>query len=117
VLIADDNHDAADALAMLLTALGHEVRVAYSGNAALALAEDFRPDVALFDIGMPDLDGYEVARRLRAEPWGRAMYLAAITGWGQEEDVDRARRAGFDRHFTKPVDPDEVARLLLGHEA
>jgi CheY-like chemotaxis protein len=112
VLIADDNHDAADALAMLLVALGHDVRVAYGGQAALKLAAEFRPDYALLDIGMPDMDGYEVARRLRAEPWAHGLRLAAITGWGQEEDLDRARRAGFDRHFTKPVDPDEVAMLL-----
>jgi PAS domain S-box-containing protein len=112
VLIADDNHDAADALAMLLGALGHDVRVVYGGQSALTLAAKFRPDVALLDIGMPDLDGYEVARRLRAEPWGGGIYLAAITGWGQDEDLDRARRAGFNRHFTKPVDPDEVAELL-----
>jgi PAS domain S-box-containing protein len=112
VLIADDNHDAVDALAMLLTALGHDVRVAYGGYAALALAAEFRPDVAMLDIGMPDLDGYEVARRLRAEPWAGPLYLVAITGWGQDEDLERARRAGFDQHYTKPVDPDEVAALL-----
>jgi two-component system CheB/CheR fusion protein len=112
VAVADDNVDAAQSLATLLTTTGHEVRTAYDGLAAVALAEAYRPDVALLDIGMPGLDGYEVARRIRAQPWGKAMALVALTGWGQDEDKRRAEEAGFDRHVTKPVDPGALGQLL-----
>jgi PAS domain S-box-containing protein len=112
VLVADDNKDAADALAMLLELAGHEVRVAHGGRAALSLAQTFRPDVALLDIGMPELNGYEVAKELRREPWGSRMCLIALTGWGQDEDRQRAKDAGFDRHLTKPVDTDALEILL-----
>ena len=112
ILVADDNQDAARMLAMLLRLSGHEVRTAYGGEAALALASTFKPDIALLDIGMPDLDGYEVARALRRSPWGRGVRLVAVTGWGQEEDKRRARAAGFDHHLTKPVDPQQLAALL-----
>jgi PAS domain S-box-containing protein len=112
VLVADDNKDAADALAMLLELAGHEVRVAHGGRAALSLAQTFRPDVALLDIGMPELNGYEVAKLLRREPWGSRMFLIALTGWGQDEDRQRAKEAGFDRHLTKPVDTDALEILL-----
>ena len=105
VLVADDNKDAADALAMLLELSGHEVRVVHDGNAALSVARTFRPDVALIDIGMPDLSGYEVAERMRREPWGVDIYLVAVTGWGRDDDRQQAKVAGFDRHITKPVDP------------
>jgi len=86
--------------------------VAYDGATALQLASRFRPEFALLDIGMPEMDGHELARRLRNEPWGRTMHLAALTGWGQDEDRERAYRSGFDRHFTKPVDPAELEALL-----
>lgn len=112
VLVVDDNHDAADALAMLLLALGHETRVAYDGRTAFELAHRFRPEFALLDIGMPGMDGHELARRLRDEPWGRAMHIVALTGWGQDEDRERAYRSGFDRHYTKPVDPAELETLF-----
>jgi PAS domain S-box-containing protein len=112
VLVADDNKDAADALAMLLELAGHEVRVAHGGRAALSLAQTFRPDVAVLDIGMPELNGYEVAKELRREPWGSRMYLIALTGWGQDDDRQRAKDAGFDRHLTKPVDTDALEKLL-----
>jgi PAS domain S-box-containing protein len=112
VLVADDNKDAADALAMLLELAGHEVRVAHGGRAALSLAQTFRPDVAVLDIGMPELNGYEVAKELRREPWGSRMCLVALTGWGQDEDRQRAQDAGFDRHLTKPVDTDALEKLL-----
>jgi PAS domain S-box-containing protein len=112
VLIADDNRDAADSLAMLLEMDGHEVRVAHGGRAALALAQAFRPDVALLDIGMPDLSGYEVAETLRREPWGAGIHLVALTGWGQEGDRRRSQDAGFDRHLTKPIDPDALSAIL-----
>ena len=103
VLVVDDNADAADSLAMLLQVRGEEVRVAYDGEEALAAEEGFEPHVVLLDIGMPKLSGYEVARRIR-DRRGPEVLIVAITGWGQEEDKLRAREAGFDHHFTKPVD-------------
>jgi CheY-like chemotaxis protein len=112
VLIADDNKDAADSLAMLLEIEGHEVRVAHGGHAALALAQAFRPDIALVDIGMPELNGYEVAAALRREPWGRAIQLIALTGWGQESDRRHSKAAGFDRHLTKPIDMGALSAVL-----
>lgn len=112
VMVADDNKDAADSLAMLLELAGHEVRVARGGRAALSLAQTFRPDVAIIDIGMPDLNGYEVARQLRREPWGAGISLVALTGWGRDDDRQQASDAGFDRHITKPVDPETIDRML-----
>jgi PAS domain S-box-containing protein len=114
VLVADDNQDAADTLAMILELAGHEVRVAHDGRAAFALAAEFRPEFALLDLGMPELSGYELARALRREPWGRDMQLIALTGWGQDGDRRRAEAAGFDRHITKPVDPGVIEGLLRG---
>jgi len=114
VLIADDNKDAADSLAMLLEIDGHEVRVAHGGHAALALAQAFRPEVALLDIGMPELTGHEVATALRREPWGKTIQLIALTGWGQERDRQQALEAGFNHHLTKPVDPDQLGALIAG---
>jgi CheY-like chemotaxis protein len=112
--VADDNQDAADTLAMILELAGHEVRVAHDGRAAFALAAEFRPEFALLDLGMPELSGYELARALRREPWGRDMQLIALTGWGQDGDRRRAEAAGFDRHITKPVDPGVIEGLLRG---
>jgi signal transduction histidine kinase len=112
ILVADDNKDAADSLALLLEMAGHEVRVVHDGRAALSLAQTFRPDAALLDIGMPQFNGYEVARALRQEAWGTGIHLIALTGWGQESDRQRAIDAGFDRHVTKPVDPDALQALL-----
>jgi signal transduction histidine kinase/ActR/RegA family two-component response regulator len=113
VLIADDNKDAADSLAMLLQMGGHDVRVVYNGRAALALAQSFRPDVALLDIGMPELSGFEIATRLRGEPWGTTIQLFALTGWGQDGDRQRTKEAGFDLHLTKPVDLEALEAALL----
>ena len=104
VLVADDLHDAAELLALVLRRQGHEVHVAYDGIAALELAREHRPEVMLLDIGMPGLNGYETARAVRKEPWGAQPLLVAITGWGQEHDKREASAAGFDRHLTKPVD-------------
>jgi PAS domain S-box-containing protein len=112
VLIADDNRDAADSLAMLLRMDGHEVAVAYDGPQALAMLTQAPPEVALLDIGMPGLDGYEVARRVRHGPLARAVTLIAVTGWGQDRDKAQAHAAGFDHHFTKPVDPQRLSELL-----
>jgi signal transduction histidine kinase/ActR/RegA family two-component response regulator len=112
VLIADDNADAVETLGMLLSVSGHEVHLASDGARALEIAARERPEVVMLDIGMPGLSGYEVAQRIRAEPWGAGMILIALTGWGQEEDKRRAREAGFDHHLTKPADPAEIERLL-----
>jgi signal transduction histidine kinase len=112
ILVVDDNGDAADTLALLLEASGHEVRVAYDGRGGLAAAREFRPDVALLDIGLPDVSGHELARSIRREPWGAKVRLVALTGWGQDEDRRRTSDAGFDEHLTKPVDPAVLARVL-----
>ena len=118
ILIADDNEDAANTLALLLQLAGHDVRTAHGGHAALTLAGNFRPEIALLDIGMPDVDGYEVAERVRETPWGQDVLLVALTGLGQEDDKRRARAAGFDHHLTKPVDPRDLDALLaLGSRA
>jgi CheY-like chemotaxis protein/two-component sensor histidine kinase len=113
VLIADDNRDAADTLCRILSMYGYEVRSAYDGPAALEICDSFRPHVAVLDIGMPLRNGYEVARELR-ERHGKAMRLIALTGWGGEADVQRARDAGFDRHLTKPVDPLDLNAAIAG---
>jgi CheY-like chemotaxis protein len=112
ILVADDNADSATSWAMLLQLAGHDVRVAHDGREALALAEQLRPHLALLDIGMPGVNGYEVARAIRAAPWGAGMTLVAITGWGQEHDKAEARAAGFDHHYTKPVELSTLDPLL-----
>jgi PAS domain S-box-containing protein len=112
VLVVDDHRDAADSLAMLLRLKGHSVRLAYDGPAALVAAIEFDPDLILLDLGMPGMDGYEVARRLRQTPGFERRTLAALTGWGQEGDRRRTRAVGFDRHLVKPVDPAELSALL-----
>jgi PAS domain S-box-containing protein len=112
VLIADDNRDAADSLAMLLRLEGHEVAVVHSGGEAVAAFDTLVPDVALLDIGMPELDGYHVARHMRQHASGRDILLVAVTGWGQESDRARALAAGFDYHFTKPIEPQRLSELL-----
>jgi signal transduction histidine kinase/CheY-like chemotaxis protein len=112
VLIADDNKDAADSLATLLALAGHEISVAYDGAAALSLARDFHPELALLDLDMPGLDGYAVAKALRVEPWAAQLSIVAITGWGDPENTSRAQAAGFDTHLIKPVEPDQVKALL-----
>jgi signal transduction histidine kinase/CheY-like chemotaxis protein len=117
VLVADDNRDAAQSLADLLRMEGHEVAVAFDGEEALRTYERFAPDIALVDIGMPCLTGNEVAQAIRRRPDGDKALLVAITGWGQERDRAAARAAGFDRHFTKPVDPQQVLQLVSAHSA
>jgi CheY-like chemotaxis protein len=112
VLIADDNRDAAESLAILLRFDGHDVVVANEGDAALRLFEAHKPDVALLDIGMPLLSGYEVARLIRASANGEQVLLVAVTGWGQEKDRRESREAGFDHHLTKPVEPEAVSKLM-----
>ena len=112
ILLADDNEDFADSLAMLLRAMGHEVRVAYDGLAAAEAAAEFKPEFAFLDIGLPKLNGYELARRLRASPATRQTVLTAITGWGQEEDRRQARAAGFAHHLVKPVELPALRKIL-----
>jgi PAS domain S-box-containing protein len=112
VLVVDDNRDAVESMALLLEVWGHEVRTAYDGPAALALAAEYRPDVVLLDIGLPGMNGYEVAQRLRELPGLEKALLVAVTGYGQESDRQRARKAGFDRHLVKPVDPGALQNLL-----
>lgn len=112
VLIADDNHDAAVSLSMLLQALGHDTRVVHDGIEALEEAELFQPDIVLLDIGMPRLDGYETARKMKSRPWAAATRIVAVTGWGQETDRQRAKEAGFDRHFVKPVNLEALKELV-----
>jgi signal transduction histidine kinase len=112
ILVADDNTDALESLATLLELGGHEVFSAANGALALESAEQNLPEVALLDIGMPKLDGYEVARRIRAQPWGRRITLVALTGWGQDSDRRRSGEAGFDSHLVKPLDLDKLTELL-----
>jgi PAS domain S-box-containing protein len=112
ILVADDNEDSANSLALILRMLGHETKTANDGVQALALAETFAPDVALLDIGMPKLNGYETARRIRQMPSGAKMLLIALTGWGQDEDRRRSVDAGFDAHIVKPVNVAEVQQWL-----
>jgi DNA-binding response OmpR family regulator len=114
VLVVDDNADAADSLATLLGVMGYEVRTAYDGPEAIEAADEFMPAVALLDIGLPKLSGYDIARHVRSRR-GDGVLLVAITGWGQEDDRRRAREAGFDHHFTKPAD-FEVLLALIGQE-
>ncbi len=112
VLVVDDNVDAASSLRMLLELEGHEVQVVHDGRQAIDAARAFAPNAVLLDIGLPGLDGYEVARRLRAEPMTRACLLIAITGYGQSDDHARSEAAGFDSHLVKPVEPDRVLALI-----
>jgi CheY-like chemotaxis protein len=112
VLVVDDNADAAETLHTLLGLAGYEVRSAASGPEALSLLRDFSPELGLLDIGLPGMSGLELARAIRAQPALAGMMLVAVTGWGRDEDRERTREAGFDRHMTKPVDIGEVLSLL-----
>ena len=117
ILVADDNRDSADTLAMLLTIMGNEVRTANDGLQAVDVAAAFRPDMILLDIGMPKLNGYETCRRIREQPWGEKAVLVALTGWGQDEDKRRSQEAGFNHHMVKPVDHAALEKLLAGLQA
>ena len=112
VLVVDDNEDAAISLAMLLKLSGNETCTAHDGPHALRAAEEFRPDLVLLDLGMPEMSGHEVCRRIRAQPWGKAMRVLALTGWGQEQDRLKTEQAGFDGHLVKPLDPGKLEELL-----
>jgi CheY-like chemotaxis protein len=113
VLVVDDNVDAADSMALLLAAFDMEVATVHEGLAAVEAACTFAPDAVLLDLGLPDLSGLEVARRMR-QALGKKVLLVAITAWGRPEDLRRTWEAGFDRHFLKPAEPEQVLKLLLG---
>jgi CheY-like chemotaxis protein len=113
ILVVDDNVDAAESLALVLRMEGHEVRVAHDGPAALAAVEAEPPDLVFLDIGMPVMNGYDVAQRLRQRPGLENLVLVAMTGWGQEEDRRRSQEAGFDHHLVKPVEPETLHKLLV----
>jgi len=114
ILVVDDNLDSAESMAMMLKLSGHDVATAHDGIEALKLAQEFQPNVVLLDLGMPKLDGYEAARSIRQQSWGRGMMLVALTGWGQAEDKRRSREAGFDAHLVKPVDFVALEKLVAG---
>lgn len=114
ILVVDDNLDSAESLTLLLTLDGNDTHAVYDGPAGMEAAATFRPDVVLLDIGLPELNGYDVASRIRQQPWGKTMVLVALTGWGQEADRRRSREAGFDHHLTKPVDLLALKNLLVG---
>jgi CheY-like chemotaxis protein len=114
ILVVDDNHDSALSMAMMLSIMGHETRTAHDGESAVTTAESFLPEVVLLDIGLPKLNGYEVAQRIREEPWGASMFLIAVTGWGQDEDRERSSEVGLNLHMVKPVEPSALEKLLAG---
>lgn len=112
ILVVDDNRDAAKTLAMILKLKGDEAKTAYDGLEALEVGAKFRPDLILLDIGMPNLNGYDTARRIRQQAWGKNITLVALTGWGQDEDRRKSQEAGFDLHMVKPIDPKDLEKLL-----
>jgi CheY-like chemotaxis protein len=112
IVIVDDNRDAADSLAMLLTMDGHQVSVTHDGVSALSVIEAVRPQVAVLDIGMPDMNGYQLAQRIRSSLPSEPMVLVALTGWGQAQDLARAKAAGFDHHLVKPAEPEAIRSLI-----
>ena len=114
ILVADDNPDAAESLATLLELKGYEVRIARDGPEALQAAAEYQADAIFLDIAMPRLNGYDAARRIRHEPWGRRVTLIAVTGWCQEQDIQRSRDAGFDHHLTKPMNFARLDAILTG---
>ena len=115
ILVVDDNEDAASTLAMLLQLTGNEVHTACDGLEAVKAVADLQPDVVLMDIGMPKLNGYDAARRIRGHASGKDTFLIALSGWGQEEDKVRSANAGFNAHITKPVDVSTLNKLLADH--
>ena len=117
ILVVDDNRDGATSLAEMMDIMGNDTQTAFDGLEAVAVAETFRPDVILMDIGMPKLNGYEACRRIREQPWGRNVVLVAQTGWGQEDDRRKSEEAGFDFHIVKPVDPAALETMLVEFKA
>lgn len=117
VLLVDDHQDSAESLALLLQLKGYEVALAEDGPGALETAATFHPDIVLLDIGMPGMDGYETAGRLRQQPGGQTLLLVALTGWGRDHDLQRSREAGFDHHIVKPIDAEALAAWLAQRKA
>ena len=115
--MVDDNRDATQLLAMLLTLSGHDAHVAHDGLEAVDKAAQLSPDIILLDIGLPGINGFEAARRIRKQSQGKGPLLVALTGWGHDEDRQKSREAGFNAHIVKPVDPDVLAKLLAGFSA
>ncbi len=114
ILVVDDSKDGADSLSVVLQMMGAESKAVYDGPSALALIKSFTPTTVLLDIGMPDMDGHEVARRIRADPEISGVRLIALTGWGAEGDRRRTRESGFDDHWVKPVEPEKLMSLVRG---
>ncbi|GAA0859123.1 PAS domain-containing hybrid sensor histidine kinase/response regulator [Aliiglaciecola litoralis] len=112
ILVIEDNIDAAESLTMLLQISGHTTQSAHDGKSGITMAEEFAPDVILMDIGLPDINGYQVAQQIRQQTWGKGLFLIAATGWGQDKDKDLAKKAGFDYHLTKPINFQELNALL-----
>lgn len=117
ILVVDDLKDSADSLSMLLRVSGHEVHTAYDGEEAVIAAEKVRPEVVLLDIGMPKLNGYDACRCIREKPWGKGIYIIALTGWGQDDDRRRTEEAGFNGHMVKPVDSRDLMKVLAQLQA
>lgn len=117
VLVVDNHADAAESLAALLRIWGNEVRIAAGGHQAIELCAAFRPHLVLLDLGLPEIDGFETCRRLRADRWGGRAVIAAVTGWGRAEDRRRSLDAGFDEHLLKPVAPEQLEKLLAASRA
>jgi two-component system OmpR family response regulator len=117
VLLVDDNTDSSEPLSLLLQAKGHETRISVEGEEAIAMADEFLPDCVVLDLGLPGIDGYEVARRLRERPYGAKLTLVALTGWAGKEIRVRAAEAGFDYHLVKPVNLEELERIVTAERA
>jgi CheY-like chemotaxis protein len=117
VLLVDDNADSSEPLSLLLQAKGHETRIAGQGEEAVETADDFRPDCVVLDLGLPGIDGYEVARRLRERPYGATLTLVALTGWAGKDVRLKAAAAGFDYHLVKPVNFEELERIVTAERA
>lgn len=113
ILVVDDNRDSAASLAMVLKLLGNEVYMAHDGLEAIAVAEQFKPDLILMDIGLPHLNGLEATRRIKDQPWGKSIWVTALTGWGKDADREQSRQAGCDGHLVKPVEITELQKLLV----
>jgi len=114
ILVVDDNNDSAETLGTLLKLKGNYIRTAHDGLEAVQAADAFHPELVLLDIGLPKLNGYEVAQHIRRQPWGRDVILVALTGWGQEQDRRRSQEAGFNLHVVKPIDFEDLEQLLAG---
>jgi CheY-like chemotaxis protein len=112
ILVVDDNEDSAESLSMLLRLEGHSLSTAHDGPEAMEIAERLRPELVLLDIGLPRMNGLEVCRHIREQPWGKTMIVVALTGWGQEEDRIKSKEAGFDHHLVKPVQLAELSGLI-----